>query len=51
MKQGDFRIWVQNIWRENCTENFVWGDPVVSLETYFARYKWWLRREYRHRQK
>lgn len=51
MKHGDFRLWVGNIWRENCTENFIWGDPELSLEQYFAKYKWWLKREYRHRQK
>jgi hypothetical protein len=43
-----FREWLQDLWRENCDENDGWGQPRMTLQEYFARYKWWLRREYRY---
>ena len=43
-----FREWLQDLWRENCDENDGWGQPRVTLQEYFTRYKWWLRREYRY---
>lgn len=47
-KLSDFRLWVQNIWYENCQEHFAWREPGFTLQEYFQQYKWWLRREYRY---
>lgn len=43
-----FRIWLENLWRDNCDERMSWGQPRFSLQEYFNQYKWWLRREYRY---
>jgi hypothetical protein len=48
MKKSNFRLWVENIWRENCRECSAWSDIELPLDVYFNRYKWWLKREYRH---
>jgi hypothetical protein len=45
-----FRTWLQELWRDNCEENDGWGQPRLTLQEYFAKYKWWLRREYRYQQ-
>jgi len=45
----DFRHWVHNCWLDNCEERSMYsgGDWLTERE-YFQRFKWWLRREYRH---
>jgi len=45
-----FRQWVQNIWFDHCEEVEAWEQksPCYSTQEYFIRYKWWLKREYRH---
>jgi hypothetical protein len=43
-----FRQWLAELWRENCDEHDGWGEPRYTLQEYFARYKWWLKREYRY---
>lgn len=48
MKRSEFRKWVEEIWRENQEERIVWHDTPESLEVYFQRYRWWLKREYRY---
>lgn len=48
---SNFRHWVENIWRENCEERREWHDDPESLNVYFARYKWWLKREFRFQNK
>jgi hypothetical protein len=50
-KTGSFRAWLQNLWLENCSENDSWGQPKLTMAEYFSRYKYWLKREYRHQQK
>ena len=48
-----FRNWVQEMYYENQDELLGWSDIRPSkdtLSTYFNRYKWWLRREYRYLQ-
>jgi hypothetical protein len=45
-----FRMWVNNLWVENCEERQRYGDPQLNSQEYWQRFKWWLRREYRHRQ-
>ena len=43
-----FRQWVHELWLQNCDEYLlVQGLPYTQTE-YFHKYKWWLRREYRH---
>ena len=48
-----FRSWVQEMYYENQDELLGWSEinpSSYSLSTYFNRYKWWLRREYRYYQ-
>ena len=45
-----FRIWLENLWRDNCAEHDEFNEPRYTLQEYFAKYKWWLRREYRYQQ-
>jgi hypothetical protein len=47
-KSSEFRTWVENIWRENCQERFVWNEVQLPVDQYFARYKYWLKREFRY---
>lgn len=46
-----FKTWIHNIWFEHCEEFEGWNHrlPDYSPQDYFNKYKWWLRREYRHR--
>jgi hypothetical protein len=50
VKQSAFRTWVRELWHENCEEHFIYGEPKLSQEEYFQKYKFWLKREYRHQQ-
>lgn len=47
-----FKHWLLEIWAEHVDEKLTWEheSPEYSPGEYFARYKWWLRREYRYRQ-
>jgi hypothetical protein len=51
MKSSKFRIWVQNIWMENCDECLTFLQKPATLQQYWSRYKYWLKREYRHQQR
>ena len=44
-----FRMWVQNLWIENCEERLVYKQDPVTQQQYWDTYKWWIKREYRHR--
>ena len=44
-----FRMWVQNLWIENCEERLVYQQDPVTQQQYWNTYKWWIKREYRHR--
>lgn len=46
-----FRNWLRNIWLENCREHEEFQELPYSLPEYWNRYKYWLKREYRHQQK
>jgi hypothetical protein len=46
-----FRIWVQNLWMENREERLTFGDDPVTIQQYWKTYKWWIKREYKFRQK
>jgi hypothetical protein len=45
-----FRHWVHNLWIDNCEEHYIYQQPRYTEQEYFQKYKWWLRREYRHQQ-
>ena len=44
----DFRAWVNNLWIENCNERDAYGEPQCDPKEYFNKFKWWLKREYKH---
>lgn len=45
-----FRIWLQNKWFEHLDELDSLGlkEPDYDIKHYFNKYKYWLKREYRH---
>lgn len=43
-----FRLWVQQIWYENCEEHLTYGEQPYKIHEYWNKYKWWLKREYKH---
>lgn len=47
---GSFRHWLYNMWCEHRNEilQYTGQDPEYDLKWYYSRYKWWLKREYRH---
>ena len=49
-KISHFRAWVHQLWVENCEEHFTHAEPILDAADYFQRYKYWLKREFRHRQ-
>ena len=46
---SQFRNWVRNLWIENCEERLVYKQDPVTQQQYWDTYKWWIKREYRHR--
>lgn len=46
-----FRNWLRMIWLENCREHEEYRELPYSLPEYWNRYKYWLKREYRHQQR
>ena len=48
MKTSHFRNWVQNIWYENTEEHLTFHEKPYTIKEYWQRYKYWLKREYRH---
>lgn len=51
MHWSHFRNWVHNLWLENCEEHDNDHIPKYSQTEYFNRYKYWIKREYRHQLK
>ena len=47
MKNTEFRNWLRQIWLDNCQERSELNEPNLSMQTYFQRYKYWLKREFR----
>ena len=47
-KTSAFRSWLHNLWLDNCAERGEFKELPYTLEEYFARYKYWLKREFRH---
>ena len=48
MKTSPFRIWCRNLWIANADERNEMVFDRITLEEYFKRYKFWLKREYKH---
>jgi len=48
MKNSAFRTWVRELWYANCDEHFEAKLPKYTHEEYFQKFKWWLKREYKH---
>ena len=46
-----FRHWVYQIWLENTDEHRIYRELPYSVQEYWQKYKWWLKREYQYRQK
>ena len=48
----NFRQWAREKWYEHVEESRVWEgvEPTGTAQEYFAKYKYWLRREYRYQQ-
>jgi len=51
MQDSNFRNWLRLIWLENCREHDDYQELPYTLQEYWNRYRWWLRREYRFQQK
>lgn len=49
MKNSQFSSWLRNIWLDNCEEHQTHGEQKYTMAEYWNKYKWWLRREYRHK--
>ena len=47
-----FRQWLQQMWYNHCLEIEEWTGkvPAYDIKVYFAKYKYWLKREFRHQQ-
>jgi len=50
MKQSPFRNWLQEMWMQHKEECYEWHATLSesNSEEYFRKYKWWLKREYKH---
>ena len=48
MRHSAFRNWVRDIWLQNCDEHRDYKELPYSQEEYWERYKYWLKREYKH---
>jgi hypothetical protein len=46
--QITFRAWLHELWLQNSDEHRLYGELPYSQEEYFQRYKYWLKREYKH---
>ena len=49
-KQIEFRSWLQNMWFNHKDELESYGQTLpYTSKQYFGRYKYWLKREFKHR--
>lgn len=46
-----FRLWLHQIWLDNCAEHDTYGELPYTMQEYWQRYRYWLRREYRFQQR
>jgi hypothetical protein len=47
VKDTAFRSWLRQLWMQNCVERDEFNEPNLSMQSYFQRYKYWLKREFR----
>lgn len=47
-RRSDFRIWVQKIWYENCDEHEFFRERPYTMQEYFQKFKYYLKREFRY---
>jgi hypothetical protein len=50
-KWSQFRNWVHSLWVENCEEHSQFGELPYRSQEYWEKYKYWLKREFKHRNK
>ena len=50
-KDTKFRGWVRNIWIDNAEERLMHRELPYSIKEYWDRYKYWLKREFKHQQR
>jgi hypothetical protein len=43
-----FRLWLHEVWLQNCDEHRDFGELPYTKEKYFQMYKYWLKREFKH---
>jgi hypothetical protein len=48
MKNTEFRSWLRQLWQENCRERDAFNERPLSQQEYFNKFKYWLKREFRH---
>jgi hypothetical protein len=48
IRASEFRMWVTDLWYQNCDEHLTYGEDPYTIKQYWERYKYWLKREYRH---
>ena len=47
----NFRAWCQEMWFQHVDEMSAYGQRLpYTAKEYLAKYKYWLKREYRHQQ-
>lgn len=49
MKTSKFRRWLHELWLQNCDEHMEYHERPYTQQAYWNQYKYWLKREYRHR--
>lgn len=42
-----FRSWIHQTWIKNCEERAFTGLLPMTKSTYFNKYKWWLKNQYK----
>lgn len=49
----NFRAWCQEMWYQHVEESLAWEgfETTATPQEYFAKYKWWLKREYKYQSK
>ena len=48
MKDSSFRVWLADLYMMNKEERAGFGFDPITMKEYFNRYKYWLKREYKH---
>ena len=52
MKESSkFRLWVHELWYENREEHLTYREDPYTIKQYWDKYKYWLKREFKHQRK